>query len=69
MEQHTRPFRVLVTRDTTETCSVLVNAASEEEAKANALTISKDDPDLVWEQDDTTNASMEHYVTGCEEAS
>jgi hypothetical protein len=57
---------VIVTRDTTESCTMVIEAATELDAKLEAIRRSHSDDDLVWEQDDTPNASKEHYVTDCE---
>lgn len=59
-------FDVIVTRDTTESCAIVIEAHSEAEAIAAAIARSHTDLDLVWEHDDTPNASREHYVTNCE---
>lgn len=59
-------YDVIVTRDTTESCTMVIEAESPEAAQQAALERSRNDTDLVWEQDDTPNASKEHYVTSCE---
>jgi len=61
-----RMYDVIVTRDTTESCTMVVEAASASEAHEAALERSYTYDDLVWEQDDTPNASKQHYVTNCE---
>lgn len=58
---------VIVTRDTTESCTMVVEADSADAAAYAAIARSREDDALVWEQDDTTNASDEHYVTHVEE--
>jgi hypothetical protein len=59
-------YRMIVTRDTTESCHISVRATSEEEAKEEALIHSREVVQQ-WAQDDTPNASKEHYVTDCQE--
>jgi len=61
-----RNYDVIVTRDTTESCTMVIEAASLEEAQQAGLDRALNDSDLVWEQDDTPNASSDPYVTGCE---
>lgn len=63
-----RNYDVIVTRDTTESCAMVVEAATEDEAREHAAERAQSDPDLVWTQDDTPNASADPYVTHCEEA-
>lgn len=58
-----KTYDVIITRDTTESCTMLIEATSLEEANHIALARSYEDTDLVWEQDDTPNASKNHYVT------
>lgn len=58
-------YEVIVTRDTTESTVIQVEAESPEEAEAEALSESYNGR-YTWEQDDTPNASGEHYVTGVE---
>lgn len=60
-------FDVIVTRDTTESCTMVIEGETAEEAQQAALDRSYSDSDLVWEQDDTPNASSDHYVTDVEE--
>lgn len=60
-------FTVIVTRDTTESCQIEVEAEDRAEAEERALETSKSG-DVTWEPDDTPNASADHYVTGCDEA-
>jgi hypothetical protein len=62
-----KTFDVIVTRDTTESCTVVVEADSVEEAHEAAVQRALTDIDLVWEQDDTPNASADPYVTFCGE--
>lgn len=59
-------FDVIVTRDTTESCCMVVEATDADEASRHAIERSRTDFDLVWEQDDTINSSKEHYLTHCE---
>lgn len=62
-----RNWDVIVTRDTTESCSMVIEADNEDAAAEAARLRSSSDDDLVWEQCDTPNASKEHYVTNVEE--
>lgn len=59
-------FTVIVTRDTTESCEIEIEAEGQDEAEEAALARSKDSS-IEWEPDDTPNASADHYITGCEE--
>lgn len=60
-------YRVIVTRDTTESITVEVEAAGEEEAQSKALDASYSGNYFgQWEQDDTANASSDHYTNGAE---
>lgn len=59
-------YSVIVTRDTTESTVMLVEADSEEEAEAKAIEASHDDLPITWIQDDTPNASKDHYTNGAE---
>ena len=59
-------FTVIVTRDTTESAIVEMEAANADEAAEKAIEFSHDNPDVEWFQDDTPNASSDHYVTGVE---
>lgn len=62
-------FTVIVTRDTTESCEIEVEAESQEAAEQAGLQTALDFPgEQEWLPDDTTNASKDPYVTGCEEA-
>jgi hypothetical protein len=61
-----KTYEVIVTRDTTESTVIQVMADSPEAAEAEALAESRKGR-YVWEQDDTPNASAEHYVTGVQE--
>lgn len=61
-------FDVIVTRDTTESCTMVIEADSLDEAQQVGLDRALNDQDLVWEQDDTPNASSDPYVTSCEPA-
>jgi hypothetical protein len=58
-------YQVIITRDTTESTVIQVTAESPEAAEAEALAASYNGR-YTWEQDDTPNASGEHYVTGVE---
>jgi hypothetical protein len=62
-----KTYDVIVTRDTTESCTMLVVADSRDHAISQALQRTHSDTDLVWEQDYTPNVSSDHYVTHCEE--
>ena len=59
-------FTVTVTRDTTESATIEMEADTEEEAAEKAIGFSYDNPHVEWFQDDTPNASSDHYVTGVE---
>ncbi len=59
-------FDVIVTRDTTESCTMLIEAESAEDARDKALSRARSDTDLVWEHDYTPNANKELYVTSCD---
>ena len=61
-------FHVTVTRDTTESTTLLVDAESESAAEQAALEISYADPSCEWSGDDTPNASSDHYTNGAEVA-
>lgn len=61
----TKNFDVIVTRDTTESCTMVIEAESQEEAEQAGLDRALNDTDLCWEQDDTPNASSDPYVTSC----
>lgn len=63
-----KTFDIIVTRDTTESCTMLIAAETREEAMEAARDRAQTDLDLVWEQDDTTNASSDPYVTMIEES-
>ena len=60
-------YQVLVTRDITQSCSILINAASPEDAQMGAIACAKNDKSLVWENDDPLpQSAYEPYVTDCE---
>lgn len=59
-------FTVIVTRDTTESAIVEMEAANADEAAEKAIIYSKMNPHIEWAQDETDNASADHYVTGVE---
>lgn len=59
-------YDVIVTRSTTESCTMLIEADNRAAAIMLAHERSRSDPDLVWEQDDTPNISAQHCVTHCE---
>ena len=61
-------FTVIVTRDTTESVIVEIEAENADEASEKAIDYSYNNPNIEWEQDDTPNASSDHYVTNVEEA-
>jgi hypothetical protein len=61
-------FRLLVTRDTTQSTVVEVEATDEDEAGFLARQqVRADQSKFDWELDDTPNASKDPYVTDCEE--
>lgn len=62
-----REFVVTVTRDTTESASITVQADSDAMAEELALKQSHND-ETEWEQDDTANLSKDHYVTNVNES-
>lgn len=62
-----RNYDVIVTRDTTESCTMVIEAANSSDAELAALERARADEDLVWEQDDTPNASKHPYVTDIQE--
>lgn len=62
-----KTWDIIVTRDTTESCVIIIEAASAEEAEQAALERAHSDYNLVWEQDDTPNASSDPYITNVEE--
>ncbi len=64
-ELSTARYSVIVTRDTTESVTILVDAVDEDEAEDKAIAASRD-PNLKWEQDCTPNASKEHYTNGAD---
>lgn len=64
----TKKYRVIVTRDTTESTEVVVSAASEAAAEEAARVLVSANPhNFDWEQDDTPNASKNPYTNGAEE--
>lgn len=65
-EEPRKTYDVIVTRDTTESCTMLIEALNENEAHNLALQRAAEDSDLVWEGDFTPNASKQLYVTSCE---
>jgi len=60
-------FTCIVTRDTTESIIVEVEAENDEQAESAAIEASQD-PAHSWERDYTPNASSDHYVTNTEES-
>jgi hypothetical protein len=60
-------FIVTVTRDTTESTTVEIDAVDADAASEYAIGYTSNNPNIEWEQDDTPNASSDHYVTGVEE--
>ena len=61
-------FTVIVTRDTTESTTLTIEAHDEDAAGLVALeAIRRDATGLVWEPDDTPNASSDVYVTDVSE--
>lgn len=62
-----RNYDVLVTRDVTESCTMVVEAATPEEAEDAAIRRARADlTDLVWERDETPS-KPDIYVTNIEE--
>lgn len=59
-------FDVIVTRNITESCTMLIETENRATAIMLAHERSRTDLDLVWEQDDTPNVSAEYCVTRCE---
>ena len=60
-------YKVLVTRDITQSCSITVEAASPKDAEQAAITCARKDVTLVWEDDDPLpQSALEPYVTDCE---
>lgn len=59
-------YSIILTRDTTESATVEMQASSQEEAVAKAILWAKDNDWLEWKRDDTPNASKEIYATDCE---
>lgn len=59
-------FDILMTRDVTESCSVVVEAVCPKEALAHARQRAQDDTDLVWVLDDTP-AEPDIYPTNIED--
>lgn len=57
-------FEIILTRDTTESATVQIEAATEDEANEAALT--SDPSGLTWAVDDG-NIAQAPYVTGTEE--
>lgn len=63
-----KTFNVIVTRDTTESTTVTLDAPDGQAAIDAALELVRMDPnDLSWAQDDTPNASSDPYVTDVSE--
>ena len=61
-------FTVIVTRDTTESTILTIEARNATEASLTARElIQRDATGLVWEPDDTPNASSDVYVTDVSE--
>lgn len=58
-------FDIIMTRDVTESCAMVIEAPSREAAVAAAFKRAKADNDLVWEADDTP-LDPEIYATNCE---
>ena len=60
-------FRLIVTRDVTESCNVTVSAVDKDEAHTLALEHVLHHPDeVVWAPDDCVGGDP--YVTNCEES-
>jgi hypothetical protein len=64
-----KTYDIIVTRDTTESCCMVIAAHTVADARQAALDRANSDDDLVWERDDTPNASRHPYITNLEEAS
>lgn len=60
-----KTYDVLVTRDITESCSMLISAPNEDVARLLAFERAQDDQDLVWELDDPKPRNTP-YVTNIE---
>lgn len=59
-------YDVLVTRDITQSCSIVVEANSPEEAENIALANARFSSDLQWADDDPLpQSAYEPYVTSC----
>ena len=62
----TKTWDILVTRDVTESCSMVIEAENLAAAHLAAWDRARADLDLVWEPDDTPN-DPDPYITNCEE--
>jgi hypothetical protein len=62
----TKVYDVIVARNITESCTMLIEAENRAAAIMLAHERSRADLDLVWEQDDTPSAGAEYCVTRCE---
>ena len=60
-------FRVLVTRDITESAEVIVEAEDEDAAGDLATQMALDGM-VTWDYDEGSSGSQPPYITGCEEA-
>lgn len=61
-----KSYSVIVTRDITESCTIIVNATSPAEAEGLARQASHGE-DITWTVDDPPNGH-DHYTNGAEEA-
>lgn len=58
-------YQVIVTRDTTESAFIAMEAEDEKQAKALAMERAKTIPFSAWSRDEC--ATTDPYVTGCDE--
>lgn len=59
-------YSVIVTRDTTESTVVEIEADDAGDAEFKAAIFARDNPHQKWERDDTANASRQPYTNGAE---
>jgi hypothetical protein len=63
-----KPFTVIVTRDTTESAVLTVDAKNIRDARDQAMRMVLEDTNQIdWEQDYTPNASAHPYITHVQE--
>lgn len=62
-------YRVIITRETTESTVVIVEAADESEAEELALEKASEDygSGVTWTPDDCSGMQSDPYTTGCDE--